>query len=216
MISFLKKMFNSTEENETVNVEQIKILNLNDIKKHFESIAAGNDVGYKPNLDIIDEIKSKIIPNKKILFILDDEPNVVDIIVEDITYILEKYSIVDKFQIIPMVGKEVGFDFLAVLNEDIHIDCLITDITFAGNNKINGENFIIDGIDVVILTKMKFNDIEYILFTGNALTENNHRTFNFVKKFQEYMIDNIFDKVIIKSKNIDFENEKLIMDLLEG
>lgn len=212
MINWIKSFFTSSKPLDTKE-NDIALLTLNDIKLHFSN----DNNGFKENIELIQNIKNVIDVNKKNIFILDDIEDIVDILSSEFNSSLEKFNKVDKFNVIKMHTPLVGFNMISILakHDDIPVYGLITDITFGGNERLNGRKIIIDGIDVLILTKMKFDNLKFLIFTGNILSENNVRNYNFALKFEKYFNANILEYMIIKDSAINFSgNSKGIFDNL--
>ncbi len=200
MIKWFKDLF-KTKIKEIDKDNTINLLTLNDVKYHFS-----NNIGFQENNKLIENIKSNIDVNKKNIFILDDVEEIVDILSNEFSNSLKKYNKIDEFNIIKLHTPLVGFDMVSILanHDDITVYGLITDITFGGNERLNGKKIILDGIDILILTKMKFDNLKFLIFTGNILSENNIKNYNFALKFEKYFNDNILKYTIIKDAAINF------------
>lgn len=203
---------NVIEEKQEIN---LIVITLDEIHTHFNILEHNSDqdfTGFKPDETFLDSLKDKIKPDRKNIFILDDVCDLVDILDEELTNELKNKKILDKFNIITMCTLSVGFDMLSVLAlTDIKVDFLLTDITFGGNRIINGEHIVLDGIDTLILIKEKFPDCQFLIFTGNILTESNIKHYNFSKKFNYYMNESILKYIIHKDTALNFDQESNIL-----
>lgn len=211
MFNWIKNLFTKSKIENIID-DNIVVLTLEDIKNHFESTG----IGFEMDKGKIENIRKRLDPNRKNIFILDDICEIVDILEKDLIEKLREKNKLDRVNIISLCTKNVGFDMLSILSEydDISIDFLITDIIFGGNQKINGVNTIIDGIDIVIISKEKNADMKYVIFTGNVLTEANVRNYNFAKKFKKYMNDSILNHTIIKDSFLSFNKEQDIFNVM--
>lgn len=205
MFDAIKSIFLKKQSKPNITTEINRTIGLDDIRTHFNNNTPGEFI---ENAELINKIKSKIKPNRKNIFILDDICEIVQILEEDFKKYLEKVGRLDDFNLIPMCRKTVGFDVLsiAVNHPEISIDAIMSDIVFGGNEKINGKKIIIDGIDVVIMLKSLNDKLNYLLFTGNVFGENMETSHSFSKKFEKSMGEPIFDHVLIKDAQIIFED----------
>ncbi len=189
-----------------------KFIDLLMVEQHFQ--------GAPKNEKLINTINSTIDNDKLNIYILDDVERIAKIISAEIKVNLTKLNKIDNINIIPMFGKNVGFDFLNIIHnlEAPKIDILITDITFGGNNLFNGKKIILDGVDCVILATMKNPKLKYIFFTGNILSESNIRNFIFAKKFLDYFKDSILKHTILKEVDVTFSNNDniILKNLIES
>lgn len=204
MLSWIINVF---KRNNKLEINNISLIDLDEMKQHF---SRPNNYGFVENNKIFENIKLNIDPEKSNIFILDDIPEIVNILSKELYKSLKKFDKHNNFNIITMDSTQVGFDMIAILsNHDIVVDCLITDIIFGGTEKINGSNITVDGIDILILTKGKFSHLKFLIFTGNILSEYNIKNYDFALKFERFFKDNILKYTIIKDVAINFTNDNM-------
>lgn len=212
MLKWLKDKF-STQIEENNYSDDIKILQLDEIRNHFKNVEIQQD-GFKEDPEVLSFIKAQIQPNKINVFILDDVCDIVEILKEELEKSLEKVGKINDVNIIALCEQHVGFDMLGILgnHDEIPIDALITDITFGGNDRINGKKIIVDGIDILILSAMKFGkeNLKYLIFTGNILSETNVKNYAFALKYEKYFKESILNHAIIKDSAINFDDANTI------
>jgi hypothetical protein len=225
MFSILKKLFLKDKKSDDININEnfddITILTIEEIRDHFETVGHGkNKIGFEENTDLIKDIRNNIVEGRKNIFILDDVCDIVGILRDELTNSLRIANKLDKVNIHSLCNRSVGFDMLSILanHKDISVEYLITDITFGGNEKINGKKIIVDGIDVLIIAKNTLTIDEYVIFTGNILSESNVNSYNFAKKFEKYLGESILDHAIIKDSaiNMDVSVDNLFGNIIKG
>lgn len=208
MFDWIKKIFfNVDKDIANKDACSINMLDIDALKKHFNTIKTPiNPDGFCENEKLIQEIINNIKPDRKNIFILDDVYDIVEILSEELTKKLETQGLSNEFNIIGMHTPQVGFDMLSILinHTEIKTDYILTDITFGGNEKINGKKIIVDGIDVLIIAKTINENLGYIIFTGNILSETNVKNYAFALKYEKFFNDTILNHAIIKDSVIDF------------
>lgn len=211
MFGWFKKSSKTNKIKEECSLDSITTPSLSDIRHHFETLGQGyNENGFRENQKIVEDLRNNYDLSKKNIFIVDDMCEISEILKDEITVYLEKTDKIDKINVITMCGKRVGFDMLSLIanHSDIKIDYLITDITFGCNEIFDGKKIIIDGVDLVILLRNVYPTAKYILFTGNILSENNVKSYNFARKFNKYTNECILNHAIIKDTDDAFNDEK--------
>lgn len=209
--------FKNKKRDSVIKVEELNlsVLTLDEVNMHFNACEHNDSLHrtwFRADDKLLEDIKSKIIEGRKNIFILDDVCELTDILYDELIEQLTRRNIIDNCNVIPLCTLSVGFDMLSILAlTDIKVDFLLTDITFGGNRVINGKNTILDGVDTLIITKEKFPDCNYLIFTGNILSEVNIRHYNFSKKFERYMHESILPHVIHKDTVLNFEHDNNII-----
>lgn len=140
-----------------------------------------------PEIVVIDP---PINNTKKNILIMDDQPIMVSLIVEDL---LQIPNVNDDFNILTAVGDFAAFsvkDFLE--SNDTVLNLAFLDITIGG--VIEGVEY--DGIDIAIMIKDKFPLCEIKFITGHTLNRKNPEIFKFIEKFENHFqikIDETFE-----------------------
>lgn len=213
MFSFFKNFF--SDSNGVSKSVVTHELTIGSLKQHFLD---KNSIGFKEKSELIQSIFVKKDKNKRNIFILDDVCEIVEILKNDFEDHLKKINRLDDFNIFALCTKTVGFDMLSIIvcYPEITVDVILTDIVFGGNEKLNGKKIIVDGVDVVIAAKQANNSLNFVLFTGNVLTQKNENNYDFSKKFNDFFGESISKYAYIKDTDIIFDGEifdKLISGL---
>lgn len=207
MLEYFKKWFNKNTKPQKNNIKEFTFISLEDIKKHFANVC---DDGFQENIELIEDVKRKIKPNRKNIFILDDVCEITDILECELSEYLELNNKLDKINLIPLCGSEAGFDMISIISNhpEITIDYIITDITFGSNRKINDKKTIIDGVDVLFLSKSVNPNIRFVVITGNILDKCNVEHYTFAKKFAQCLGEPILDHIVFKDNSFTDNIEK--------
>lgn len=205
MSCFIHNIFNFFTHKKRVE-ETIHQLNISDIKSHFSSIRPDDE--YVEDTFLIDKIKSILKPNRKNVFIIDDNCEIVKIVTSDFNNYLKTIDRVDDFNVIQMCKKTAGFDMLSIIAKypEIRIDGLIADIILGGNEKINGKKIIVDAVDLVILLKSINPDVKYSLFTGTPFSAKNENGSRVATKFENFFEESILSVTFMKDANVVFDD----------
>lgn len=141
-------------------------------------------------------------PNRKTILILDDLPStevlyMVDFKNIDVEY---KLNIEEKFNIIMLYDRKVGFAALKFLKKNIKIDYAILDINIDSLEKFdNGDYIDLDGIDIGIeLTNINPN-VKIIYSSAYTLNIRNPLMFEYITKYEEHFKQSLVEHTIDKN-----------------
>ncbi len=213
MFGIVGKIFKRNKPHPEDNRDVYRLLDFDQVKYHFNSVRPDDE--YVEDTYLIDKIKNGIKPERKNIFILEDDCEIVKIVTTDFKNYLKSVGRENEYNIIPLCSKTVGFDMLSIIAKypEIKIDGLIADIVFGGNEKINGKKIIIDAVDLVILMTTVNPNIKYALFTGTAFSENNENGSRIAMKYEKYFGTSIMSVTFMKDVNVIFD-ESMFMRVL--
>lgn len=204
--NFFNKIFSDSNKGKK---EKVDLISLNCVDRHFKNVDASKK-DFNIDSTFFDKFRSEKYQTAKNIMILDDIPTIAGIIAEEIKEDLITLNIYDDFNIITFSTKDVGFIVTAFLfYTDVYIHYLITDLTFGGNNVFNGENLILDGVDICVLLSEKFNGIDFIIFSGNAINLSLDHPNYYSEKFKQHFGYDIEKKYFLKDANLSFSVEQM-------
>ena len=151
--------------------------------------------------------------NKQHLLIADDNNGVVELVKEDMNFILEENNKEfpinkDNLEIVSITDSLAPYRIMKTCENEkeiCNVDYAIIDIVFGDFVVKNGELLYMDGIDLVeYLIKINPN-IKTCLFTGCYLSENSKEKQKIVEKLgEEYLLNNVLEKSPFMKDRIKF------------
>ncbi|MFA7127883.1 MAG: hypothetical protein WC136_01800 [Sphaerochaeta sp.] len=167
-----------------------------------------------PEIVVIDP---PINDNKKNILVMDDQPIMVSLIVDEL---LQISNVGENFNILTATGDYAAFSVKNFINNnDTVLNLAFLDITIGG--VISGVEY--DGVDIAIMIKNKFPQCEIKFITGHTLNRKNPEIFKFIEKFENYFqikIDETFefgDQIVFKHIIPKTSDRTLAMQLaIEG
>lgn len=212
MFEFIKNIFKKESRKNTDTSVFHNFLTVEKINSHFDSDRPSDE--FNEDTHLIENIRARLNPNRKNVFILDDQCDIVKIIEGDFKKYLIKINRDNEFNIITICKKTAGFDLLSIVRHpDIKIDVLMSDIIFGGNEKINGEKMVVDGVDLAILTRSINPNSKHCLFTGMTFGDHSDYGVMLASKYEKYFGKSMDEVTFIKDANVVFDNSMFSMVL---
>jgi len=156
--------------------------------------------------------------NKETIFIIDDNPGIVSIIMDEFEYLEElgKLNLTD-YNILSFTTKDAGFQYIAtqeVYGTKLNIKYAIIDITLIGSIMTDKGNVILDGIDILGVLK-QYNDLKsFIFFTGNNLNPYIKSNKEKIEKYNNLYDENIFEKIVFKASQQSEDESRILYNAL--
>ena len=136
------------------------------------------------------------------LFILDDLPSTEILYTIDFKNINNDYNfdVEEKFNVIMVYGRKVGFAALKFFKKNIKIDYAILDITIDSLEKFdNGDYLDLDGIDIAIELNRICKDTKIIFSSAHTLNVRNNLMLEYITKYENHFKNDITKHSIDKN-----------------
>ena len=148
-------------------------------------------------------------PNRKTILIMDDLPTTEVLYTVDFKNIKLEfgYDVDDKFNIIMLYDRKVGFAALKFFKKNIKIDYAILDINIDSLEKFDDGDYLdLDGIDIAIELVKINQDVKIIFSSAYTLNARNPLMYDYIVKyennFNKSLVENTIDKNSIRFKVI--------------
>lgn len=146
-------------------------------------------------------------PDRKTLFIMDDLPTTEVLYTVDFKNINNDFgfNVNEKFNIIMLYDRKVGFAALKFLKKQLKIDYCILDINIDSLEKYDSGDYLdLDGIDIAI-EMMKYNqDTKVIFSSAYTLDIKNPLMLEYITKYETHfnksLVENTIDKNSVRYK----------------
>ena len=126
-------------------------------------------------------------PDKKTIIVLDDNPGIPAILMEDIVGALKDIPCRDDFSVVTITTEQAVFAMREALEHgDIgNIVAAILDLSIGGTRFENGTIVMLDGIDAYKIIKDKYPDAIIRFYTAHSLNEKNPAMQTYFSKFKD-------------------------------